>query len=452
MLLDNKVDLIVSEGTDAEDSGESSARFRETLWHSVLTGVQDILGASVLPSSSGCLLREALLATESDVACVLAETAHSGSAGFSLVSVCQTAAESARSPLLPCVWTAVYSNSVALAELVPGIAVVSAGSESVLRSTPLAGMASVAVAPMKLDGLPAGLIAVGRRSAGRSWSENDSECIEEVATGLGDVVMNWRTGQGGQRCGTAPTGCGVILMIDPGGNPVLSVNHAFLDMYGFESLHEIYQRDFNLWPNHVQSVAAITAVAQNGGWSGIVTAQRRNMSTFNAYCSGRSIFQEGYAPYIVWVCQDADRWCREQHRAVEQKLANAGWLCPELTPCRGEEDRVPVEGNGNLLQKEFSQFVHALFKGEAWVSGGLPGVRVCDLVPRLSNREFEVARLVASGLSSKEIAERLFVSLNTVKTHRSRVLSKLQVRNAAELSRVLSQYLAGIDPGGNGSD
>lgn len=43
----------------------------------------------------------------------------------------------------------------------------------------------------------------------------------------------------------------------------------------------------------------------------------------------------------------------------------------------------------------------------------------------LTPRELEVLRLIAEGLSNKEMAERLFVSENTVKTHASRVFDKL---------------------------
>jgi DNA-binding CsgD family transcriptional regulator len=43
----------------------------------------------------------------------------------------------------------------------------------------------------------------------------------------------------------------------------------------------------------------------------------------------------------------------------------------------------------------------------------------------LTPRELEVLQLIADGLSTKEMAERLFVSENTVKTHSSRVLEKL---------------------------
>ena len=45
----------------------------------------------------------------------------------------------------------------------------------------------------------------------------------------------------------------------------------------------------------------------------------------------------------------------------------------------------------------------------------------------LSGREQEVLQLMAEGLSNQEIADRLFVSLNTIKTHCSRIFEKLDV-------------------------
>ncbi|WP_421828588.1 LuxR C-terminal-related transcriptional regulator [Larkinella sp.] len=50
----------------------------------------------------------------------------------------------------------------------------------------------------------------------------------------------------------------------------------------------------------------------------------------------------------------------------------------------------------------------------------------------LSNRELEVLQLIAEGLSNQEIASRLFVSLNTVKTHSSKVLEKLDVKRRTQ--------------------
>ena len=53
----------------------------------------------------------------------------------------------------------------------------------------------------------------------------------------------------------------------------------------------------------------------------------------------------------------------------------------------------------------------------------------------LTAREREVFRLIAEGLTTKEIARRLDISVKTAENHRGRVLDKLDVRNTAELVR-----------------
>lgn len=53
----------------------------------------------------------------------------------------------------------------------------------------------------------------------------------------------------------------------------------------------------------------------------------------------------------------------------------------------------------------------------------------------LTAREQEVMRLVAEGLSSKEIADKLCISPKTVENHRARIMTKLDLRNTVELIR-----------------
>jgi NarL family two-component system response regulator LiaR len=50
----------------------------------------------------------------------------------------------------------------------------------------------------------------------------------------------------------------------------------------------------------------------------------------------------------------------------------------------------------------------------------------------MSNRELEVLELMAQGLSNQQIAEKLFVSLNTIKTHSSKVFEKLEVQRRTQ--------------------
>ncbi|TAH04502.1 MAG: DNA-binding response regulator [Sphingobacteriales bacterium] len=53
----------------------------------------------------------------------------------------------------------------------------------------------------------------------------------------------------------------------------------------------------------------------------------------------------------------------------------------------------------------------------------------------LSNREFEIFKLVAAGKTITQIAESMSIALTTVSTHRSRILEKLQLHTNAELTR-----------------
>ena len=53
--------------------------------------------------------------------------------------------------------------------------------------------------------------------------------------------------------------------------------------------------------------------------------------------------------------------------------------------------------------------------------------------PKLTLRESEILRYIANGLSSKEIAARLFISINTVANHRRNMLRKKGVKSSAQL-------------------
>ena len=53
----------------------------------------------------------------------------------------------------------------------------------------------------------------------------------------------------------------------------------------------------------------------------------------------------------------------------------------------------------------------------------------------LTEREIEILKLIAEGLSNKEIGEQLFISHRTVDTHRTNLMRKLDVNNIAGLIR-----------------
>jgi DNA-binding NarL/FixJ family response regulator len=66
---------------------------------------------------------------------------------------------------------------------------------------------------------------------------------------------------------------------------------------------------------------------------------------------------------------------------------------------------------------------------------------------QLTERESEVLVLVAQGMSNVEIANRLYISLFTAKTHVSRILTKLNARDRAQL--VMQAYETGLVTPGN---
>ncbi|WP_326068681.1 response regulator transcription factor [Paenibacillus chibensis] len=54
------------------------------------------------------------------------------------------------------------------------------------------------------------------------------------------------------------------------------------------------------------------------------------------------------------------------------------------------------------------------------------------LIEPLSDREFEILRLIAQGLSNQDISERLYLALSTVKGHNRNIFDKLQVKRRTE--------------------
>ena len=64
------------------------------------------------------------------------------------------------------------------------------------------------------------------------------------------------------------------------------------------------------------------------------------------------------------------------------------------------------------------------------------------MLARLTDREAEVLLLVARGLSNGEIAEKLFISPHTAKTHVNRIMTKVHSHDRAQL--VILAYESGL--------
>lgn len=93
--------------------------------------------------------------------------------------------------------------------------------------------------------------------------------------------------------------------------------------------------------------------------------------------------------------------------------------------------------------EELIKAIKRILSGGRYVSSGLAEKLVWDLSEdtrrpvheTLSNREFEVLRMIASGRTVSQIAEELHLSVATVSTYRGRILEKMGMTNTAELIR-----------------
>lgn len=91
--------------------------------------------------------------------------------------------------------------------------------------------------------------------------------------------------------------------------------------------------------------------------------------------------------------------------------------------------------------EEFLNAVRKLLKGERYISISLAEKLVFDLQEEsegpahqaLSNREFQVLCLIASGQTVSEISQQLHLSIKTVSTYRARILQKMQLKTNAAL-------------------
>jgi DNA-binding NarL/FixJ family response regulator len=137
------------------------------------------------------------------------------------------------------------------------------------------------------------------------------------------------------------------------------------------------------------------------------------------------------ARILVLTTFDLDEYV---HAAI--RAGASGFLLKDVRP--GDlVDGIRLIASGNaLLGPTVTQRLLERFAVE------LPAGEVDDTVAKLTEREREILRLLASGLSNAELAQRLFLSETTVKTHVSSVLRKLGVRDRVQA--VIAAYDAGL--------
>ncbi|MGL1887107.1 MAG: response regulator transcription factor [Reichenbachiella sp.] len=117
----------------------------------------------------------------------------------------------------------------------------------------------------------------------------------------------------------------------------------------------------------------------------------------------------------------------QDHISEAIKTGVAGYLAKDTKKeVLAEAIRKVMEGEQYFGDK-ISQVI---FKGFYKQS---KGEQVANENKDLSKREVEVLRQIASGLSNREIADKLFISIRTVDAHRNHIMQKLNMKSTAQL-------------------
>jgi DNA-binding NarL/FixJ family response regulator len=101
--------------------------------------------------------------------------------------------------------------------------------------------------------------------------------------------------------------------------------------------------------------------------------------------------------------------------------------------------RVVAAGDALIAPSVTRRLISEFARPQQRSPGSSPSLRVLDGV---TEREREVLTLVGRGMSNTEIAEELFVSVATAKTHMARLFTKLEARDRVQL--VIIAYEAGL--------
>ena len=134
----------------------------------------------------------------------------------------------------------------------------------------------------------------------------------------------------------------------------------------------------------------------------------------------------------------------DEHVVAAIRAGASGFLGKGVEPADLLDAIRVVAGGDALLSPRATQALLAEFARTAAAAGPAPvASTVLDV---LTAREREVMALAALGLSNEEIAERLYLSPLTAKTHANRAMMKLGVRDRAQLV-VLAYQTALVKPG-----
>ena len=100
----------------------------------------------------------------------------------------------------------------------------------------------------------------------------------------------------------------------------------------------------------------------------------------------------------------------------------------------------------NSIGDEIIQAIHKVIDGELYMCRQTRDIYESqdnsgpDFIPKITRREKEILQLVTEGLTSSQIAEKLFISPYTVETHRKNLMEKFDVSNMTAIIKYATEF------------
>lgn len=171
-------------------------------------------------------------------------------------------------------------------------------------------------------------------------------------------------------------------------------------------------------------------LASHGNKVEVETIQRRledNLSKLEVnHFTYRTVQTLAHLALVYDRLEFADEAISTLQRAI--RLAQPGGLIRSFVDCGSRLMPMLKQLAGSELDANYVQLLVTAFEAEIDTSE----LSIISPIDSLTKREFEVLRLISNGLTNQEIANELYISLNTVKRHTSNIYKKLEVNNRRE--------------------
>jgi len=181
-----------------------------------------------------------------------------------------------------------------------------------------------------------------------------------------------------------------------------------------------------------------------------ILAEEPNMAVFGEACNAQEVLKnvrEQNWDIVILDITMPDRSGLEVLKELKNIRPKLPVLILSIHPEEQYAVRVLKAGAAGYMTKESApeelvKAVRKVIRGSKYISPSLAEKLAFDLETdsekplheTLSDREYQVMCMIASGKTVKEIAKKLYLSVKTISTHRARILGKMKMKTNAELT------------------